>query len=172
MEETIKENDEFYELRQNKTIKRIKINQAEEPEIELTIEDVTNVAKDGKKIETKDRYREKFFLMLNQNNPLKQITRERRETKNENQSKNSDKEFFDLYDIGDVIGEGTTAVVRKIKKKGKCKFYAIKSYKQKCANFWPSAKYETDILNRLNHKFIIKSVKFFKSTTVRKINNF
>ena len=150
-------------------MKRIKTTKDNCPatEIVITTEEPSKDNNDTGTHRGRDRYREKFFLLFKKNNPLKSTVPERRETEKQIQVKKGDKEFFDLFDIGNVIGEGTTAIVRKIRQKNKEKFYAIKSYKKKTSNFWPSAKYETDILNRLNHRYIVKSVKFFKSTTVR-----
>lgn len=75
--------------------------------------------------------------------------------------------LLDEYDIGDVIGEGASSIVRKIIRKKDCKAFALKSYKT--VQGYNACRTEPFILKSLNHPGVIKlEHSFCSSTKVRR----
>ena len=70
------------------------------------------------------------------------------------------------YEILEKIGEGTTSIVRKIRRKSDSKIFALKSYKT--GKVWPKAVEEKLLLQQLDHPHVIKCYEYCKiKQTVR-----
>lgn len=68
--------------------------------------------------------------------------------------------LLEQYEMGSLLGEGASSVVRKLKRRSDGKLFALKTYKDLHGN--TSGCLESFLLKQLNHPGIIKIEKAFK----------
>ena len=69
--------------------------------------------------------------------------------------------LYEEFEMGEILGEGASSIVRRILRKSDRMQFALKTYKQQ--DKWPTASAEGHILENLDHPNIIKFVKFCKT---------
>ena len=68
--------------------------------------------------------------------------------------------LLEQYEMGSLLGEGASSVVRRLKRRSDGKLFALKTYKDLHGN--TSGCLESFLLKQLNHPGIIKIEKAFK----------